>query len=125
MPRYSDIDFLLTKNEITNDASVKYDTAAISQSIKNILLTTRGEKLFNSRFGGNLYELVFNDLSPLLLEDKKLVLKSEIELQEPRAIVTSINIEDSGTGYWDVSVVYSPIYDPAIVRNLNLTIGTN
>jgi len=125
MPRYSDIDFLLTKNEITNDASVKYDTAAISQSIKNILLTTRGEKPFNHTFGGNLYELVFNSLSPLLLEDKKLVLKSEIELQEPRAIVTSINIEDSGVGYWDVSVVYSPVYDPTIVRNLNLTIGTN
>ena len=61
--KFTDIDFLLTKNDLTNDVNVKYDGNAISQSIKNIILTTQKEKLFSQYFGGNAYDLVFNSLS--------------------------------------------------------------
>lgn len=125
MPRYSDIDLYLTKNEITNDASLKYDIAAISQSIKNIALTTQGEKLFDSVFGGNLYDLLFQDKLQLDISLLRSQLKARIELKEPRALVQSINISDSNLGYWDIRITYSPVYDQTITRDINLTIGSN
>ena len=125
MPRYSDIDFLLVKNEFNNDINLKYDVAAISQSIKNILLTTQKEKLFNPLFGGNAYDLIFNTFGPVQLEVKKEIMKSQIELNEPRAQIQNINIIDSGLGYWQITVTYSPIYDPSVTRDLNLTVGSN
>jgi hypothetical protein len=39
MAEFSDIDFFLEKNEITNDIVFKTSRYAIAQSIENILLT--------------------------------------------------------------------------------------
>jgi hypothetical protein len=43
---YTDIDVNLTKNVQSNDISLKYDVNAIAQSIKNIILTNKTEKIF-------------------------------------------------------------------------------
>lgn len=125
MARYSDIDFLLIKNEFNNDINTKYDVSAISQSIKNIILTTQKERLFQPLFGGNAYDLVFNSFGFVQLEVKKQIMKAQIELHEPRANIQNINIVDSGLGYWNITVTYSPIYDQSLTKDLNLTIGSN
>ena len=105
--KYTDIDFLLTKNDLTNDINVKYDGNAISQSIKNIILTTQKEKLFSQYFGGNAYDLVFNSLSYVEIADKQLFLESAIKNNEPRVNVQSINIVYSEEGSWIISVLYN------------------
>ena len=109
--KFTDIDFLLTKNELTNDISVKYDANAISQSIKNIILTTQGEKLFSRNFGGNAYSLVFNSPSRTDIESKRLSFAAAVASYEPRADVQTIDIRDSGEGNWIISVEYRTIYD--------------
>ena len=123
--KYTDLDLYLTKNELTNDVNVKYDIAAISQAIKNIVLTTKGEKLFDSNFGANAYDLVFNDLSPLELTLKANQIAASIQLYEPRAVVQSINIKDSGLGYWDINITYSPVYNQSITKDIVLTVGSD
>ena len=105
--KFTDIDFLLTKNDLTNDVNVKYDGNAISQSIKNIILTTQKEKLFSQYFGGNAYDLVFNSLSYVEIVDKQLFLESAIKNNEPRVNLQSINIVYSEEGSWIISVLYN------------------
>lgn len=124
MARFKDIDLYLTKNEITNDVNYKFDISAISQSIKNIVLTTKGEKLFDLNFGGNLYDLLYESFSPLILRRIERELKANIEYEEPRALVNSINITDSGLGYWSINITYSPVFDQSITRDIQLTIGS-
>jgi phage baseplate assembly protein W len=109
--RFTDIDFLLTKNDLTNDVNVKYDGNAISQSIKNIILTTQKEKLFSQSFGGNAYDLVFNSPSPLDLASKRAFFVAALKNNEPRVNVQSINIVDSGEGRWLVTVSYRTAYN--------------
>ena len=109
--RFTDIDFLLTKNDLTNDVNVKYDGNAISQSIKNIILTTQKEKLFSQFFGGNAYDLVFNSPSPLDLASKRAFFVAALKNNEPRVNVQSINIVDSGEGRWLVTVSYRTTYN--------------
>ena len=124
MSRFKDIDLYLSKNEITNDINYKFDISAISQSIKNIILTTKGEKLFDPNFGGDLYSLLYESYNPLLLRVLERTLQAQIQLEEPRALVNSINITDSTLGYWDIRIVYSPVFDQSITRDITLTIGS-
>lgn len=125
MAKYTDIDAYLTKNEITNDINIKNDVAAISQSIKNIILTTKGEKPFAPTFGGGLYDMVYNDVSLIKLRLKEQELRAILELYEPRAIVQTLNITSSDTGSWIVEVVYSPVYDQSVTRDLTITVGND
>lgn len=122
MAKYTDIDFLLNKNELTNDIGLKTDINAIGQSIKNIILTFKTEKIFDSTFGGNGYDLLFELLNPLTKNAAISKLTAELNTQEPRAIIRTINIEDSGTGELNISVQFSPIFDANITRTLGLQI---
>lgn len=125
MAKYTDIDLYLTKNEITNDVNYKLDLAAIAQSIKNIILTTKGERFFDFTFGGNAYDLPFNQLSPLRLALKQKELIAAIGLHEPRALIQTLNITDSNLGYWTIEVIYSPVYDQSITKSIILTVGND
>ena len=125
MPRYTDIDFNLSKNELTDDINLKTDINAISQSIKNIILTSKTEKIFNNSFGADGYDIVFNELSPLEITAQKFKIIAELQLQEPRAIIRDINIEDNKLGSYIISVTFSPVYDTTTVRNLNLEFTTS
>jgi len=123
MAKYTDIDFALNKNELTNDIGLKTDINAIGQSIKNIILTFKTEKIFDPTFGGNGYDLLFELLSSTKKNAAISTLTAELNSQEPRAIIRTINIEDSGTGELNISVTFSPVFDANITRTLGLQIN--
>lgn len=125
MAKYSDIDLLFTKNEITNDVNLKYDNSAIVQSIKNIVSTTRGEKLFDSGFGGDLYNLQFNELSPIELELTKGQIRANLSVYEPRVTIQNIDIVNSLDGYWNVTITYSLVYNQTQLRDVQIKVGSN
>jgi phage baseplate assembly protein W len=125
MAYFIDIDLLLTKNELTNDINFKLDTAAITQAIKNVLLTTKGERLFDKNFGGNAYDLLYNSPNSLELKAKAGDMAAAIQVYEPRVIIKSIDIVDSELGYWIIQISCSPTYDQGITKNLELTVGND
>ena len=103
---YKDIDFLTTKNELTSEMNVKLDTNAVSQTIKNIILTSKNEKPFSPNFGGNLYDLVFVTPSFLELELKKSEIFSLLEIYETRATIVNIDIINTSSEYWLITITY-------------------
>lgn len=116
---YTDIDVNLSKNVQSNDINLKYDINAIAQSIKNIVLTNKTEKIFNPKFGANTdYLIAFKTLLPFQLSDIRLQILGELGLQEPRATITDIDIKDTGLGYWQVSVTFTPIFDKNLVKTV-------
>ena len=76
-------------------------------------------------FGGNAYDLPFNQLSPLRLALKQKELIASIGLHEPRALIQTLNITDSNLGYWTIEVIYSPVYDQSITKSIILTVGND
>ena len=72
---YVDLDFDFKKNELTKDIKLRTGTAAISQSIKNIVLTAIGERPFNDEIGIGLYNTLFDLDDPVSLT----FLRSKIE----------------------------------------------
>lgn len=90
---YSDLDFGLKKDAAGKVVIVK-NKDSITQSIKTILSTTPGERLFLPEFGSNLKEYVFE---PLDFSTTELIIgEIEIALErwEDRITVVDITVEE-------------------------------
>ncbi len=59
-PKYSDLSMFLTKNRYTGDFDLTRDKNSIKASIKNIILTQKGERPFDRNFGSNIQETLFS-----------------------------------------------------------------
>lgn len=123
MATYKDIDFnLLHSPEENDDAKTRVDTSDITQSIKNILLTVPGEKPFNPSFGVGMNEYLFQPLSTLTKQIIKNRILAQLEIYEPRAIVSNIDITEPAVGELTVEVTYVPEYNLNLERTATITV---
>lgn len=90
MPSYKDIDFSFSKNSFTNDLNVVEDSRSIRQSIKNILLTFRGEKSFDIDFGASLYENLFDSFDDVNIDLANKIIVT-LNRYEPRIRVSKVS----------------------------------
>jgi phage baseplate assembly protein W len=102
--RYIDIDSSFARKNGTvfndgvrrGDVYKKLDVKAIDQSIKNILLTNKGEKPFDPDFGADLRKLLFElntTVSEPLFRD---TIREAIVEYEPRVRVKDVVLYDPG-----------------------------
>tara|TARA_Y100001937_G_scaffold104068_1_gene143777 strand:+ start:149 stop:586 length:438 start_codon:yes stop_codon:yes gene_type:complete len=92
MAKYIDIDFSFSRNRFTNDVNTVRDSTSIKQSLKNIILTMKGEKSFDYLFGGSAQNLLFEnsgDVPMSVLND----LDSAIRKSEPRVSLKTISYQ--------------------------------
>ena len=59
--QFVDLDLNFKKNPITRDVLSKKGENAIKQSIKNLVMTRIGEKLFSPMIGSYVYNLLFDN----------------------------------------------------------------
>lgn len=95
----TDLDADLSRNQFSDDISVKLNKQAIRQSVINIVLTRPGERPFSlSTLGGGIEDIIFeNDarsLEYLALEKR---VKRSINKYEPRVTFSSMAIEKNDT----------------------------
>lgn len=96
---YQDFKKSLEKSPVSNDLTVFKDEDAVKESIKNLILTNRGERLMQPNLGGDVQAMLFENITPsviTLIEDK---IRDTIEINEPRAelidVIVSSNIDDN------------------------------
>ena len=61
---YSDFHMDLFRNPVSLDLAVNRDEEAVKQSIKNLLLTDRGERPFQPDLGSDIRKMLFENLTP-------------------------------------------------------------
>jgi len=88
---YSDIDLTLDTKP-SGDIYKKTDAASVKQSIKNILLTSHGEKPFDYFFGANIRDRLFDLNYPDLANELETDIRFAIENHEPRARVMAVDV---------------------------------
>ena len=89
---YKDIDLTFSAKP-AGDIFKKIDAAAVKQSVKNLLLTSRGEKPFNNFFGSNLNSALFGldtEFDPEFVQN---LIFDAITNHEPRARVLSVTVQ--------------------------------
>lgn len=112
---FTDISVGLLQNYFTKDvASVKNDES-IKQSIKNIVLTSPGEKLFKPNFGSAVGNLLFEQLDPFLIDSIETDILNTIRNYEKRVVVTNILcVPDYDTNSISVDLEYRIVGLPTI-----------
>ena len=79
------------------DVYKKIDLRAIDQSIQNILLTEKGEKPFDPKFGSNLRRLLFELSTSVSAADVEDTIKIALRTYEPRVEVKDVKVFDNHT----------------------------
>jgi hypothetical protein len=73
--KFVDLNPNFNKHPITGDLPTIKNEDAIKQSLKNIVLTVRGEKLFRPFFGASIGSSLFENFTPVTVDGLQLVLK--------------------------------------------------
>lgn len=89
---YADFHKDLTLNPFSNDLALKTDEEAIKESLKNIILMDKGEKLFQPSFGGNIRAMLFELNSPATIKLIQEQIKSTINNYEPRVELIGVEV---------------------------------
>ena len=117
---YVDFDMDFDKHPAHGDLVQVKKNTAIERSLKNILNTNPGERLFQPDIDGGLGPLLFeqfNDLTTSRIESK---IRQAIGKFEPRADVQSINvIPNPKENAYLVNIVYIPDND---IQETNLEV---
>ena len=88
---YADLRRDMLLNPVNSDVSRTTDEQAIKESLRNILLTNKGERPFKPTFGGGLRDLLFENIGLGTKELIKTNVESIILNYEPR--VNQLNID--------------------------------
>lgn len=103
---FSNLDTSTTKNDLlsyTNEDSVK-------RSIRNILLTDRGERFFNPTFGSDIRKMLFENFTPATEQVVADLIRTAVGNHEPRANIIDVNVSgnpDQNSMY--INIVFSVI----------------
>jgi len=104
---YSDFKKDLEISPLSGDVTLHKDEDSVKESIKNLILTDRGERLMQPQLGGNIYAMIFESLTPATLKLIEENVRSTINLYEPRAelqdVTASSNIDDNAV---NVSITF-------------------
>jgi len=107
---YSDLTTPFYINSNTLDVVTEINEDAVKASIKNIILTDRGERLFNPIMGGNIRALLFEQMSPQTESLVRDYVEEAINNFEPRAnlIDVIVTVLEEANAY-AVTIVFSVI----------------
>jgi phage baseplate assembly protein W len=98
---FKDLSVTFKPHPITGDLVTVKDEAAIKQAVVNLLLTNKGERLFNSNIGSGIASLLFQPLdygTAALIQNE---IRNTLNTFEPRIKVLSVVAEpdDDNNGF--------------------------
>jgi phage baseplate assembly protein W len=107
---FKDLNITFKPHPITGDLIVSKDEAAIKQSIVNLLLTNRGERVFNANLGSSVSSLLFEPLDYGTAGMVSAEIQNTMNAYEPRIRVLAVNtIPDFDQNGFDVELIFEII----------------
>lgn len=89
---YQDFKKTLEISPLSNDIAMLKDEDAVKESIKNLILTDRGERLMQPNIGGNVRAMLFENITPATLKMIENQITTTVELHEPRAELINVKV---------------------------------
>tara|TARA_B100000902_G_scaffold320880_1_gene313644 strand:+ start:352 stop:753 length:402 start_codon:yes stop_codon:yes gene_type:complete len=107
---FKDISMSFQINPLSNDLIALKNANAIARSVRNIIFTLPGEKMFNPEFGTNITNSLFELLdstSASVIQDQ---IKYSLETYEPRINILDIIVTPNFSNVsYDVEITYNII----------------
>lgn len=107
---YADFPKDLLQNPVNMDVSRKTDEEAVKESLKNILLTNRGERLFNPSFGSDIRNILFENMYGDIKYELENTIRTAIEVYEPRCNLIQVDaISSLDSNLVTINIVFTII----------------
>ena len=90
---FKDLSLSFSKNKVTEDLLVKKEDAAVKQAVLNILLTNKGERLYDAQYGSNVRAYLFEPLDFGTAGSIKDEIVRTLKTYEPRVSIQECIVE--------------------------------
>ena len=90
---FLDLSASFQNNPLSNDLIGLKNENAISRSVRNLILTTQGERPFQPVLGSNVNNLLFDNMDKLTAAALKEEIRNTIENYEPRVEIEDIIVD--------------------------------
>ena len=107
---FKDISMSFQTNPLNSDLIALKNATAISRSLRNIVLTTPGEKFFNERFGSRVSESLFENVDSITANIIESEIRTSITNYERRVRLIQVKADaDPDNNNFDVTIKYQII----------------
>ena len=89
---FKDFSVNFARNPFTDDLSVVHNDNSIKQAVKNIILTSPGEKPFQPLVGSSVSRLLFEPLDAFTADTIAEEIRTTINQYEPRVALTRVDV---------------------------------
>ena len=120
---FKDISMSFQVNPLTDDLIAIKNQTAISRSIRNLVLTTPGERFFNNGVGSRVNDLLFESIDDITASSIKSEIENTINNNEPRVKLLSTKVSANPDSYeFDVIITYEIIGIDAQAQQLSFAL---
>ena len=97
-------------NPLTDDLIVIKNATAIARSLRNLVLTTPGERFFNENLGSQVSNLLFENVDDITAISIRQEIINVIENYEPRVKLMNVSVNANIDSYnMDVKITYEVV----------------
>ena len=120
---FKDISMSFEVNPINEDLITVKNNTAIARSIRNLVLTTPGERFFNEDLGSRVSEVLFDNLDEISASSIRDEVEETIIKFEPRVKLKDVLVKPNYDNHeFDVTVIYDVIGIEALPQQLNFAL---
>ena len=105
--KFSDLDLDFSAHPVTKDVVKKLNDNAIAGSIRNLLLTSHYERLFNPELGSNIKKMLFEPIDNITTSIIQGMILQTIQNYEPRVTIQDvIATPDYDNDRYNIKIVF-------------------
>ena len=114
-----DIDFTLRKLPYSDDINVLNGDLAIKNSVKNLISTVIGERIFQPNIGTNINRYLFEIVDVTIADRITLEIKEVLNNYEPRITLNQVNVIEEDDGVKIIVEIEYTINETGVQETLN------
>ena len=123
--KFSDFTSEFTSNPATGDLYKNVNDFAIKESLKNLILTEQGERMFQPTLGGTIRRSLFGQLDEITVTRLRSSVEMTIKNHEPRVVFRDISVvTDDDRNNASLTIFYSTINSPGQIQDLTVNFLT-
>ena len=104
---FKDLSMSFKFNPLSGDLIALKNENAIARAVRNIVLTTPGEKLFDPDFGSSVGEILFENVDDITAVSIRDEIRSSLTNYEPRVELIDVEVEPNfDENQFDVLITY-------------------
>ena len=91
---YKDLNLNFSRNPVTADVATVSDVQDVKRAVRNLVLLNPGEKPFHPEIGTGIRGMLFELVTPPVIQTMRNRIKFVLDKYEPRVTVTEVSFDD-------------------------------